>query len=94
MAVVSKRIAESIADGFGTSAPQVTSALERLDISHDVNPERVHAAVLLVAKGNRIMFEDALEHARDDWRDLLQRAELDTDGWRARLDFVLGLDDY
>lgn len=94
MPVVSKRIAERIADDFGTSAPQVTSALERLDLSHEADPERVHAAVMLVAKGNRVMFDDALEHAREDWRDLLTRARLETDGWRAKLDYELGLDDH
>ncbi|WP_084073872.1 hypothetical protein [Demequina sp. NBRC 110052] len=94
MPVVSKRIAERIADDFGTSAPQVMSALERLDLSHEADPERVHAAVTLVAKGNRVMFDDALEHAREDWRDLLTRARLETDGWRAKLDYELGLDEH
>ncbi|MDN4477067.1 hypothetical protein [Demequina lignilytica] len=91
MAVASERIIERAQDDFGATAAQVLTRLERLGVGHEVDAERVQAAVLLVARGNRVMLDDALEHARDDWRDLLDRAGLAGEGWRARLDEALGL---
>ncbi len=92
MAVVSTRIIDRANEDFGASAPRVISVLERLDLTGRAEPERVQAAVLLVARGNRSMFDDAVEHARDDWRDLLDRAGLADDAWRDRLDYELGRD--
>ncbi|WNM26539.1 hypothetical protein RN607_10050 [Demequina capsici] len=90
MPVVSDRISERVTEDFGTSAPQVLSALERLGVDVDVDPERVHAAVLLVSRRSRTMLDDALEHAGSDWRDLLERAGLADDGWRQRVDDEFG----
>ncbi|SEJ24098.1 hypothetical protein [Demequina mangrovi] len=91
MAVVSDRVAERAAEDFGRSAPRIVSALERLAVTPGADPERVHAAVLLSGRGDLTLFEDALEHARDDWRDLLDRAALAGPDWRERLDAELGL---
>ncbi|MDN4471841.1 hypothetical protein [Demequina zhanjiangensis] len=93
MPVVSDRVSERISDDFGASAPQVLSALERLPVDVHTDAERVHAAVLLVARGNRSMLADALEHAASDWRDLLDRAGLADASWRDRLDDELGTAD-
>lgn len=90
MAVVSDRIIDRAREDFGTSAAPVLTRLERLDVGHGVDAERLQAAVLLVARGNRVMLDDALEHARDDWRDLLDRAGLAGADWRLRIDDELG----
>lgn len=90
MPVVGDRIAERAAEDFGRAAPRVVSALERLRVGLDADPERVQAAVLIAARGSLTLLEDALEHARADQRDLLDRAGLSGDDWRARLDAALG----
>ncbi|WP_062467178.1 hypothetical protein [Demequina maris] len=90
MAVVGDRIAERAADDFGRSAPRVVSALERLRVSPSADPERIQAAVLIAARGDLTLLDDALAHAREDHRDLLDRAGLAGDDWRERLDAALG----
>ena len=91
VAVVSDRIAERASEDFGRSAPRIVSALERLAVNPGVDPERLQAAALLAARGDLTLFEDALDHARVDWRDLVDRAGLAGEDWRDRLDDVLGL---
>jgi crotonobetainyl-CoA:carnitine CoA-transferase CaiB-like acyl-CoA transferase len=49
-------------------------------------PPRVHAAVLLLAKGNIASFDQALAGACSDWRDTLKAAGLGTQTWKAVLD--------
>jgi hypothetical protein len=66
------------------------STLEQLAVTHLVDPERVHAAILIVARGNRTMFDDAVEHARTDWRDLLDRAGLADAEWARVVDAEFG----
>ncbi|WP_062463778.1 hypothetical protein [Demequina soli] len=90
MAVVGDRIAERAAEDFGRAAPRVVSALERLAVSPGADLERIQAAVLLSARRDLSLFEDALEHAVEDWRDLLDRAGLAGADWAARLDDELG----
>lgn len=90
MAVPSPRIAERLAADFGAAAPAMLSTLERLDVPQQVGPERIHAAILLAAHGSPTLFQDALEHAREDWRDLLDRAGLADDGWAHAVDAEFG----
>lgn len=90
MAVPSPRIAERLAADFGGAAPQMLSTLERLKVTAKVDPERVHAAILIAARGNQTMFQDAVEHAQSDWRDLLDRTGLADDGWRVVVDAEFG----
>lgn len=90
MPVVTDRIRERLSEDFPTVAPAALGRLERLDVSPQVDPERIHAAVLIAARGNLSMFDDALEHARDDWRDLLDRAGLADADWPGRLDETFG----
>lgn len=90
MTVPSPRIAERLAADFGASAPAMLSTLERLKVSQQVDSERIHAAILLAARGSQTMFEDALEHAQEDWRDLLDRTGLADANWHLTLDAGFG----
>jgi len=90
MAVPSPRIAERLADDFGVSSPQLLSTLEKLKIASSVDPERIHAAIVIAARGHSSLFQDALEHAESDWRDLLDRAGLADDAWRGLVDAEFG----
>ena len=92
MAVPSPRIAERLAADFGGAAPRMLSTLERLKVTHQVDPERVHAAILLAARGNQTMFQDAVEHAQSDWRDLLDRTGMADDDWQGLVDAEFGID--
>ena len=92
MAVPSPRITERLATDFGGAAPRMLSTLERLKVTPKVDPERVHAAILMAARGNETMFQDAVEHAQSDWRDLLDRTGLADDGWRGLVDAEFGTD--
>lgn len=92
MTVPSPRIAERLAADFGASAPAMLSTLERLNVSQQVDTERIHAAILLAARGSQTMFQDALEHAQEDWRDLLDRAGLADADWRHKIDAEFGED--
>jgi hypothetical protein len=90
MPVVTDRIRERLVEDYRASAPRVLSRLESLTVHPSVDPERIHAAVLIAARGNLSLFDDALEHARDDWRDLLDRAGLADADWPGRLDATFG----
>lgn len=90
MAVPSPRIAERLAADFGAAAPRMLSTLEQLKASQQVGPERIHAAILLAARGSQTLFQDALEHAQQDWRDLLDRTGLADDSWRRAVDTEFG----
>ncbi|NYI42101.1 hypothetical protein [Demequina lutea] len=90
MAVPSPRIAERLAADFGAAAPRMLSTMERLKVAAQVDPERIHAAILIAARGNQTMFQDAVEHAQQDWRDLLDRTGLADDEWRRLVDAEFG----
>ena len=90
MAVPSPRIVERLSHDFGGAAPRMLSTLERLKITSQVDPERVHAAILIAARGNQTLFQDAVEHAQSDWRDLLDRSGLADDSWRPMVDDEFG----
>ncbi|WP_430868670.1 hypothetical protein [Demequina aurantiaca] len=90
MTVPSPRISERLSADFGPSAPSMLTTLERLEISQQVDPERIHAAILLASRGSQTLFEDALEHAQEDWRDLLDRTGLAAEDWRDVVDEGFG----
>lgn len=92
MPVPSNRVAERLARDFRASAAPMLSTLERLKIAPQVDPERIHAAILIAARGNNSLFQDALEHAQVDWRDLLDRTGLADDDWSQVLRAELGED--
>ena len=49
-------------------------------------PPRVHAAILLIAKGDVGRFDEALAVACADWRDTLSAAGLANQNWKLVLD--------
>jgi len=49
-------------------------------------PPRVHAAILLLAKGNLAKFDEVLAGACADWRDTLVAAGLANQNWKIVLD--------
>jgi len=52
--------------------------------------ERVQAAVVIWAMGDRARFDDSLALCAVDWRDVLVRGGLADDDWPDRLDAELG----
>lgn len=52
--------------------------------------ERVQAAIVLWGQGNLARIRDAQQLALADWRDVLMRAELADEDWRARIDAEFG----
>lgn len=52
--------------------------------------ERVHAAMLLIARGDLARLLDAAALAELDWRDLFVQAGLANDDWRDRIAEELG----
>lgn len=90
MPVPSSRVAERLARDFGASAPPMLSTLERVKIPAQVDPERIQAAIVIAARAHPSLFQDALEHAQTDWRDLLDRTGLAEDDWRRVVDQEFG----
>lgn len=90
MAVVTDRVRERAVRDFGPTAPRALRGLEAVPIRGGVDPERVHAAVLIAARANAALLTDALEHAEHDWRDLLDRAGLADPGWEDVVSAALG----
>ena len=52
--------------------------------------ERLQAAIVLWARGDRERFRDSLALVKVDWRDVLVRGGLEHDGWQRDLDAELG----
>ena len=55
-------------------------------------PERVQAAIVVLAGGDLARFDEAVRIARVDWRDVLVASGLGNLDWPARLDLALGAD--
>ncbi|WP_062071920.1 hypothetical protein [Demequina sediminicola] len=90
MAIVSDRVRERIHEDFGASSSRMVSALERLHIEGHTDADRLHAAVVIASRGHAQMFDDALEHAASDWRDLLDRAGLADSEWEHQVRETFG----
>ena len=91
---VSQRIAGRIARDFrGEHATQAVDLLSSLEIgaTSAEAAERICGALLIIAGGDEDRLVEAAVSAEIDWRDVLVRAGLEHDDWRARLDFALGL---
>jgi len=56
------------------------------------SPERIQAAVIIIADGDVHRFERAVELAERDWRDVLVAGWLANGDWPGRLDEELGRD--
>ncbi|MFE6485998.1 hypothetical protein ACFVGN_24130 [Streptomyces sp. NPDC057757] len=97
MAEVSERVRRRVRLDYPDRAEPVIGHLARLthEIFADGTPrtldvERIHAAVLIVARGDRRGFDRALALGRTDWRDLLVGAGLGDEGWEGLLEAGLG----
>ena len=55
-------------------------------------PERIQAAIVVLAGGDLARFDEAVRIARVDWRDVLVASGLGNVDWPARLDLELGAD--
>ena len=90
--MVSPRIAERVARDFKANVQvDVLELLESVakDRSHvydtDAGRERIHAAMLILARGNVDTLLHAASEAEMDWRDLLVAAGLEHDDWPQRV---------
>ena len=54
--------------------------------------ERVQAAIVLAARGDRKRFNDLAELAKQDWRDVLVAAGLADEDWRDQVNEEFGSD--
>jgi hypothetical protein len=59
-------------------------------VAEGSDDERVQAAIVLWGQGNLARIRDAQQLALADWRDVLMRAELADEDWRARIDAEFG----
>ena len=67
-------------------ADDVIAALDTSDLSLGLmDADRVHLAILLIARGDVQQFRVALQQARQDWRDTLVTAGLAEEDWPAVL---------
>jgi hypothetical protein len=87
MSTVSPRLIRWIEEHFQEpgSASAVVEELSSLE-----QGERVQAAVAIWSWGNYPRFREAIQMAREDWRDALVRAGLENDNWPHLLDLNLG----
>ena len=96
MARVTDRLRARVLRDFGPGAdadavltrletiPEAISAAELQD------PERLQAACVLPARGDREKFRRIVDLATVDWRDALLAADLAEDDWAVNLDAELG----
>ncbi len=68
----------------------LTDLPARLPSADGQDPERLQAALVLLADGRWTAWDEAVALARTDWRDLLVAAGLADADWRAVLDARLG----
>jgi hypothetical protein len=95
MAITTQRLARRVRREF--SADDAVNVLEQLRAIPEALPggerqnrERLQAALVLPARGDRRAFDELLELAHIDWRDLLVAAELADDDWPKKLKTALG----
>ncbi|MFZ0324291.1 MAG: hypothetical protein WAN48_09200 [Actinomycetes bacterium] len=84
---VTTRVAKRVRRDF--PEPGRADALIRR-LSEASESERVQAAVVLWAGGDRARFDDSLALCEVDWRDVLVRGGLADEDWADRLDAELG----
>lgn len=87
---VSERVAARVRRDFPAS--QVDEALREVARTETGNQdvERVHAAVVLAARGDLARLKELVELSHVDWRDLLMAAELGHGDWPELLDEEFG----
>lgn len=90
---LTERLERRIRRDFGpAAADRVVERLASWRIPYEEgNPgERLLAAAVFYANGLESQLEAALRLAETDWRDLLVAGGLGSEGWRERLDELLG----
>jgi hypothetical protein len=84
---VSDRLTRRVECDFGRDAPGVLAVLAGLaDEAYGQDPERVQAALVLMARGDGSRFARAVDLLRIDWRDVLVGGGLGDGDWPRRLD--------
>jgi hypothetical protein len=90
---VSPRLERKVRGDFaGVTADAVLARLTtlRLTRAEKQDPERILAAVAILAAGDAERLESAVRSAESDWRDVLVWSGLGNADWPARLDELLG----
>lgn len=88
------RISERLRRRLSLEYPsKETSELANEIVEGASSSERIQAAIVLWAKGDLTRLRDAASLARDDWRDVLVRANLADDDWPERIEAEFGTSD-
>ncbi|HEY3613165.1 MAG TPA: hypothetical protein VGK92_05640 [Gaiellales bacterium] len=89
--VPSPRLERMVRRDFAGAADGALARLSslRLARAEKQDPERIQAAVAILAAGDPERLESAAGSAERDWRDVLVWSGLGNGDWRARLDEVL-----
>ena len=88
---ISSRLERKVREDFAQGADVILERLRslRFPLAEKQSPERLTAAVVLLAKGDPEKFATAAALAQRDWRDVLVAAGLAQGDWEARLDEAL-----
>jgi hypothetical protein len=90
---VSPRLERLVRSHFAGSAAEVALARLaslRLAAAEKQDPERIQAAVAILAAGDAGRLESAARRAESDWRNVLVWSGLGHGDWPVRLDELLG----
>jgi hypothetical protein len=89
---VPARLERRVRAEFGEAAGQVLAQLASLELplAEKQSPERLAAAIVVCARGDRDRLAVAVRLAERDWRDVLVAAGLANGDWPDRLDELLG----
>lgn len=93
MAGVSDRVARRVSADFSIEDAQ--KVLRRLDalelpLAEKQDPERIPAAIVIVAAGSLDRLLATASEAETDWRDVLVAAGLANADWPSKMDELLG----
>ena len=86
---VTDRLSARISRDFGAMAQQVIDDLRGAEPGV-LDSERVVAAIILIAEGDRERLQRAIALSRIDWRDVLMGGGLGNEDWPEKLDQALG----
>jgi hypothetical protein len=85
------RISERLRRRLSADYPSVDAYARAVEIVESASSsERIQAAVVLWGAGDLRRLTDAASLARDDWRDVLVRANLADDDWPERIEAEFG----
>lgn len=86
---VSKRVERRVKRDFGRGAADALSSLAQAKTGNQ-DVERIHAAIVLIAKGGGQRLWRAVQLSAVDWRDVLVAGGLADDDWPAVLEREFG----